>query len=100
MGLSTAPSQRSPGPDVVRAVAILGVVVMNYHGYLIHRGGRRDGSPGVVYDLFDPWVGPLATRFAAAFALTAGVGSVGFDEDGAFDAGHPERDPRDEPEAN
>lgn len=74
MGLSTAPSQRSPGPDVVRAVAILGVVVMNYHGYLIHRGGRRDGSPGVVYDLFDPWVGPLATRFAAAFALTAGVG--------------------------
>lgn len=30
----------------------------------------------------------------------AGVGSVGFDEDGAFDAGDPERDPRDEPEAN
>lgn len=65
---------RTPGPDVVRAVAILGVVVMNYHGYLIHRGARRDGSPAALYDLFDPWVGPLSTRFAATFALTAGVG--------------------------
>ena len=59
---------------MVRALAILGVVIMNYHGYLIHRGARRDGSPGFVYDFFDPWVGPLATRFAATFALTAGVG--------------------------
>ena len=30
----------------------------------------------------------------------AGVGSVGFDEDGAFDVGAPERDPRDNPEAD
>jgi len=70
----TPRARRVAGPDVVRAVAILGVVVMNYHGYLIHRGGRRNGSPGVLYDLFDPWVGPLATRFAATFVLTAGVG--------------------------
>jgi uncharacterized membrane protein YeiB len=49
-----------------------GVVVMNYHGYLVLRGGRREG--GVVYDLFDPWTGPLSTRFAATFVLTAGVG--------------------------
>jgi uncharacterized protein len=65
-------SSRRPGPDVVRAVAMWGVVVMNYHGYLILRGGRREGS--WAYDLFDPWVGPLATRFAATFVLTAGVG--------------------------
>ncbi len=63
---------RRPGPDVVRALAMAGVVVMNYHGYLILRGARRDG--GALYDLFDPWVGPLATRFAATFVLTAGVG--------------------------
>lgn len=74
MGVNTAPSDRTPGPDVVRALAIFGVVVMNYHGYLIHRGGARDGSPAALYDFFDPWVGPLATRFAATFVLTAGVG--------------------------
>jgi uncharacterized protein len=63
---------RLPGPDVVRAAAIIGVVVMNYHGYLILRGGPRGG--GAVERLFDPWTGPLATRFAATFVLTAGVG--------------------------
>jgi uncharacterized membrane protein YeiB len=65
-------SARRPGPDVVRALAMAGVVVMNYHGYLILRGGRQTG--GWAYDLFDPWTGPLATRFAATFVLTAGVG--------------------------
>ncbi len=70
--VSTPVSARSPGPDVVRAVAMAGVVMMNYHGYLILRGGRDDD--GVVYDLFDPWTGPLSTRFAATFVLTAGVG--------------------------
>ncbi|MEO6652755.1 MAG: DUF418 domain-containing protein [Ilumatobacteraceae bacterium] len=57
---------------MVRALAMAGVVMMNYHGYLIQRGARRDG--GGVYDVFDPWVGPLSTRFAATFVLTAGVG--------------------------
>ena len=65
-------SSRRPGPDVVRALAMAGVVVMNYHGYLILRGARRDG--GMLSDLFDPWTGPLSTRFAATFVLTAGVG--------------------------
>ena len=63
---------RLPGPDVVRAAALIGVVVMNYHGYLILRGGAR--GDGAVERFFDPWTGPLATRFAATFVLTAGVG--------------------------
>ena len=33
---------RLPGPDVVRAVALIGVVVMNYHGDLILQGGPPD----------------------------------------------------------
>ncbi|HUF97745.1 MAG TPA: DUF418 domain-containing protein [Ilumatobacter sp.] len=70
--LSVPVAVRQPGPDVVRAVAMAGVVMMNYHGYLILRGGRRDG--GAIYDVFDPWTGPLSTRFAATFVLTAGVG--------------------------
>jgi uncharacterized protein len=63
---------RRPGPDVVRALAMAGVITMNYHGYLIIKGGRQEG--GWLYDLFDPWTGPLSTRFAATFVLTAGVG--------------------------
>lgn len=70
--MSTPVAARRPGPDVVRALAMAGVIAMNYHGYLILRGGREDG--GAVYQLFNPWTGPLATRFAATFVLTAGVG--------------------------
>jgi len=65
-------SRRLPGPDVVRAVALIGVVVMNYHGYLIGRGAQPGG--GWPSDLFDPFRGPLSTRFAATFVLVAGVG--------------------------
>lgn len=65
-------SARRPGPDVVRTVAMAGVVVMNYHGYLINRGAQRNG--GWPYELFNPFSGPLSTRFAATFVLTAGVG--------------------------
>ena len=64
--------RRLPGPDVVRAIALIGVVVMNYHGYLIIKGGERSG--GWANDLFDPWTGPLSSRFAATFVLVAGVG--------------------------
>lgn len=74
-GLMRAPSEsieRLPGPDVVRAVALIGVVVMNYHGYLIIRGAER-GSGGFS-GFFDPFSGPLSTRFAATFVLTAGIG--------------------------
>ncbi len=63
---------RRPGPDVVRALAMAGVVVMNYHGYLLLEfPTSRDGA---LDELFDPWTGPFSTRFAATFVLTAGVG--------------------------
>lgn len=64
--------RRLAGPDVVRAFALIGVVIMNYHGYLIIRGGQR--GTGSVDQFFDPWTGPLSTRFAATFVLVAGVG--------------------------
>jgi uncharacterized membrane protein YeiB len=65
------------GPDVVRAVALIGVVVMNFHGYLILRdieSGGVHAPTGWLDELFDPWDGPLSTRFAATFVLVAGVG--------------------------
>ncbi|MGB0115131.1 MAG: DUF418 domain-containing protein [Ilumatobacteraceae bacterium] len=71
----TAPADRLPGPDVVRAVALIGVVVMNYHGYLLLADrGRSPIGDGWSTMFFDPWVGPLSTRFAATFVLVAGVG--------------------------
>ena len=69
---SAVGTERLPGPDVVRAVALIGVVLMNFHGYLILRGGRQ--GDGAVDRFFDPWTGPLSTRFAATFVLVAGVG--------------------------
>lgn len=69
---ATTPRSRLIGPDVVRAIALIGVVVMNYHGYLILRGAQR--GTGDIDAFFDPWVGPLSTRFAATFVLVAGVG--------------------------
>jgi len=74
---TTVPSEsvdRLPGPDVVRAVALIGVVVMNYHGYLIFRADGRVPDSTVIERFFDPFTGPLSTRFAATFVLTAGVG--------------------------
>jgi len=65
---------RLVGPDVVRAVALIGVVIMNYHGYLIILGGER--SRNFWGRQFDPWEGPLSTRFAATFVLVAGVGTT------------------------
>ena len=64
----TAPTRRRfVGPDVVpRRVALIGVVVMNYHGYFILDGGRNDHST-LWGRFFDPWRGPLSTRFAATF---------------------------------
>ena len=70
--LQHSDGRRLVGPDVVRAVALIGVVVINFHGYLIIRGGPR--GDGAVDRFFDPWTGPLSTRFAATFVLVAGVG--------------------------
>lgn len=65
---------RLVGPDVVRAVALVGVVVLNYHAYLMIAGAPR--QPGAWGELLDPRTGPLATRFAATFVLVAGVGAT------------------------
>ena len=65
---------RLVGPDVTRAIALIGVVLMNYHGYLNGAtAGTNDDSPFVMR-LFNPWTGPLSTRFASTFVLVAGVG--------------------------
>jgi len=65
---------RLPGLDVTRAVALIGVAIMNYHGYLNADAGT--GGPGRSFaeHVFDTVQGPLTTRFAAVFVLVAGMG--------------------------
>lgn len=58
--------------DVVRAVALIGVCVMNYHGYL--NGTKAATDDSFWGRVFDPWTGPLSTRFAATFVTVAGMG--------------------------
>lgn len=67
-----AGAPRLAGPDVTRAVALVGVVVMNFHGYL-NRGDDQIGR-SLAERIFDPYRGPLSTRFAATFVLVAGLG--------------------------
>lgn len=66
-------SQRFIELDVIRAVALIGVCVMNYHGYLLLDGGDAY-SRNVAERFFNPWNGPLSTRFAATFVTVAGMG--------------------------
>ena len=68
----TVPHARSIDIDVVRAVALIGVAVMNYHGYL--NGGAAADDESFFGNVFDPWQGPLSTRFAATFVTVAGIG--------------------------
>lgn len=65
-------TERRVDLDVIRAIALIGVCVMNYHGYLVLRGGHRGDD--FVGRVFDPWQGPLSTRFAATFVMVAGMG--------------------------
>ena len=65
-----SPTPRRVAPDVMRTLALLGVIVMNYHGFL----NARMLGDGFWDRLFHPFDGVLSTRFAATFVLMAGIG--------------------------
>lgn len=65
-----SPTARRAAPDVTRALALLGVIVMNYHGAL----NPEPEVDGFWDRLFHTSTGVLSTRFAAAFVMMAGVG--------------------------
>ncbi len=71
--IAPATSRRYIELDVIRAVALIGVCVMNFHGYLILDGAQYPPT-NFVERIFDPWDGPLSTRFAATFVTVAGMG--------------------------
>ncbi len=70
-------SGRLDGIDVARAVALVGVVVMNWSVFFNQWSwstrGRPTG-PDWAVRLLDPFEGVLTTRFAATFATIVGIG--------------------------
>lgn len=74
-GRTSSGRERTIGLDVARAVALIGVVVMNYHGMMNFRG--PDAPPDDLLNrIFDIRTGVLTTRFAATFVLIAGISVV------------------------
>ena len=69
-----SPTPRRVAPDVTRTLALLGVIVMNYHGFL----NARMLGDGFGDRLFRPFDGVLSTRFAATFVSMAGIGVAKF----------------------
>jgi len=69
-----ATATRNSTLDVARAVAMIGVVILNYHAYLNGASAWDPIYPSRWERLFNPGTGVLTTRFAAVFVLVAGVG--------------------------
>ena len=68
---------RLVGIDVARAVALLGVITMNYTEVFNSRYLATQGvgeGPHWLERLLAPFEGPLTTRFAATFVTLAGIG--------------------------
>ena len=64
---------RIPSLDVTRAIALVGVVMMNYHAYLNKDKAFYPPRPSFAERVFNPLSGILSTRFAATFVLVAGM---------------------------
>lgn len=64
---------RIPSLDVTRAIALVGVVMMNYHSYLNKDKAFYPPRPSFAERVFNPLSGILTTRFAATFVLVAGM---------------------------
>ena len=67
-------NERIPSLDVTRAVAMFGVVALNYHGYLNPRQWTQPLDQSLWESIFSPLTGILTTRFAATFVFVAGIG--------------------------
>lgn len=65
---------RLPSLDVTRAVAMFGVVALNFHGYLNAAQWTNPVDPSPWEKAFNPLTGILTTRFAATFVFVAGIG--------------------------
>jgi len=75
VGIANSPIRpsRISSLDVTRAIALVGVVTMNYHAYLNKDKAFYPPRPSFAERIFNPLSGILTTRFAATFVLVAGM---------------------------
>lgn len=60
--------------DVMRTIALFGIIVLNYHGYLNFSGALSTTEPSVFERWWHPFNGALANPFPVGFVLVAGMG--------------------------
>ena len=63
---------RNPTIDIVRVVALLGIIVLNYHGYLNRDRALGVGQDSLFLRLMDPWNGALVVS-PVLFVVVAGI---------------------------
>ena len=77
-GSTSFGTSRQIGLDVTRAIALIGVVVMNFHGTLHNWLNDWRIGNDLWHRIFHVYTGVLSTRFAATFVLVAGIGTALF----------------------
>jgi len=60
--------------DVARTIALFGIIVLNYHGYLNFHSANVPTSPSVFERWWHPFEGVLANPFPVGFVMVAGIG--------------------------
>ncbi|GBL21985.1 hypothetical protein EMGBS4_20450 [Acidimicrobiaceae bacterium] len=58
----------------MRTIALFGIIVLNYHGYLNFSGALSTTEPSVFERWWHPFNGALANPFPVGFVLVAGMG--------------------------
>ena len=60
--------------DVMRTIALFGIIVLNYHGYLNFSSALSTSEPSIYERWWHPFHGVLANPFPVGFVLIAGMG--------------------------
>ncbi|TRZ80833.1 MAG: DUF1624 domain-containing protein, partial [Actinobacteria bacterium] len=60
--------------DVMRTLALFGIIVLNYHGYLNFYGALSTSKQSIFERWWHPFNGVLANPFPVGFVMVAGMG--------------------------
>ncbi|NQV97452.1 MAG: DUF418 domain-containing protein [Acidimicrobiaceae bacterium] len=78
VGTSNAPNRvdnaRIASLDVMRTIALFGIIVLNYHGYLNFSTASQPFVPSIFERWWHPFNGVLANPFPVGFVMIAGMG--------------------------
>ena len=78
VGISNASNRvdntRIASLDVMRTIALFGIIVLNYHGYLNFSTASQPSVPSIYERWWHPFNGVLANPFPVGFVMIAGMG--------------------------